>query len=67
MTAPKATSAKKPIRGKRINRICTDAKRLGVSRVHLWAVLRGRRNSPELIAKYCTLIASEINPKNPQP
>jgi hypothetical protein len=32
--------------------IVRDAHRLGVSRFHLWAVLRGRRQSPRLVQRY---------------
>lgn len=32
--------------------ICADAKKLGVSRMHLWAVLSGRRESDGLVARY---------------
>ena len=35
--------------------IVSDARRLGVSRMHLWAVLTGRRRSPELAARYAAL------------
>lgn len=32
--------------------ICADARRLGVSRKHLWAVLSGRRESDGLVKRY---------------
>lgn len=32
--------------------ICADARRLGVSRMHLWAVLTGRRESEPLMRRY---------------
>jgi hypothetical protein len=32
--------------------IVADAETLGVSRMHLWAVLRGRRFSPGLLERY---------------
>lgn len=32
--------------------ICADARRLGVSRMHLWAVLSGRRESEGLVKRY---------------
>jgi len=35
--------------------ICADARRLGVSRMHLWAVLSGRRESDGLVARYQAL------------
>ena len=35
------------------------AEKLGVSRMHLWAVLRGRRFSPGLLARYQQLKLSE--------
>ena len=42
------TSAWRETRGV-IPGICRDAKRLGVSRMHLWAVLNGRRRSEGLL------------------
>ncbi len=35
--------------------ICADAQKLGVSRMHLWAVLSGRRESDGLVARYMEL------------
>ena len=32
--------------------IVADARRLGVSRMHLWAVLSGRRESSGLVRRY---------------
>ncbi len=42
-----------------IPNVCSDAEKLGVSRMHLWAVLRGRRFSPGLLARYQQLKLSE--------
>ena len=37
--------------------IVRDARQLGVSRFHLWAVLRGHRQSPRLVQRYQRLRA----------
>ena len=42
-----------------IPEICRDAKRLGVSRMHLWAVLNGRRESAGLLQRYEALKQKE--------
>lgn len=39
--------------------IVADARALGVSRVHLWMVLNGRRESAPLLARYAALKRSE--------
>jgi len=39
-------------RGASIAGICAAAANLGVSRQHLWAVLRGHRQSAPLLARY---------------
>lgn len=46
-----------PISDRRIrfHRIVADAQTLGVSRVHLWQVLTGRRQSKTLLARYRAL------------
>lgn len=38
-----------------ITGIVADARALGVSRMHLWAVLNGRRESEPLLARYASL------------
>lgn len=35
--------------------IVSDARRLGVSRMHLWAVLSGRRESMGLVRRYSAM------------
>jgi hypothetical protein len=42
-------------RSKRIAGICAAAKRLGVTRGHLWAVLTNRRESVPLLARFRAL------------
>lgn len=42
--------------------ICRDAKRLGVSRMHLWAVLNGHRESEGLVRRYEALKQKENAP-----
>jgi hypothetical protein len=39
--------------------ICRDARRLGVSRHHLWSVLSGRRESDVLLLRYAALKQQE--------
>lgn len=39
--------------------ICADARALGVSRMHLWAVLSGRRESDGLVRRYQELKAED--------
>lgn len=54
----KAKRIKKDLRQdtrKVIPGICADARELGVSRMHLWAVLSGRRESDGLVARYRAL------------
>ena len=38
-----------------ITGICRDAQRLGVTRVHLYLVLKGRRHSARLMNRYAAL------------
>jgi hypothetical protein len=40
--------------------ICADARSLGVSRMHLWAVLSGRRESAGLVRRYEELKESNV-------
>jgi hypothetical protein len=47
--------APKKNRGARIKGICADAEFLGVTRMHLWAVLKGHRESKPLLARYTAL------------
>jgi hypothetical protein len=42
-------------RGPRIPGICADAEALGVHRIHLWNVLKGRRESRSLLRRYKAL------------
>lgn len=51
MKVKRKTAVKREIR-KVIPGICADARRLGVSRMHLWAVLSGRRESVPLMRRY---------------
>jgi hypothetical protein len=46
-----------PPRGKRIKGICADSQILGVSRIHLWHVLHGHRESAPLLERYQILKA----------
>ena len=46
---------KKVKRRKNIQGICAAARRLRRSRQHLYEVLRGRRRSPVLLARYLAL------------
>jgi len=48
-------SIKKKKRGLRIKGITADAAALGVTREHLWRVLKGLRESPGLIKRYNNL------------
>lgn len=41
--------------------INADARELGVSRSHLWRVLRGERKSPELLERYRELRAEQAD------
>lgn len=55
-------------RGERIAGIVADAAALGVTRGHLWEVLKGRRKSPDLLARYeelknPTLYQMRMNPE----
>ncbi len=50
----KSTSSRQ--RAPRIHGICLAAATLGVSRVHLWKVLTGRRTSERLKARYDALV-----------
>jgi hypothetical protein len=59
MTVANSTSGQKPIRGKRIKGICADAEALGVTRMHLWAVLHGHRESKPLLSRYQALKQSQ--------
>lgn len=69
--APTATEAKSPrddapLRQRSVRRgktrfpgLVADAKALGVSRVHLWLVLTGQRQSARLTARYEVLKAEQ--------
>jgi len=48
-------SNRNPKRAPRIPGICADAEALGVTRIHLWCVLKGRRESASLKRRYAAL------------
>jgi hypothetical protein len=59
---------KKTNRGKRIKGICSAAASLGVTRMHLWAVLKGHRQSKPLLTRYRAWKAKQKKPaKNLKP
>jgi len=51
-------------RSKRIAGICRDAEALGVTRGHLWAVLKGKRESVPLLKRYTDLKQNQAKPQN---
>ena len=55
MTQQSANATKTKPRAKRIAGICDAAKKCGVTRGHLWAVLTNRRESQPLLARYQAL------------
>jgi hypothetical protein len=52
VTQKRASVEEKKPRSKRISGICAAAKACGVTRQHLWEVLKGRRKSKPLLARY---------------
>ena len=42
-------------RAPKIRGLCADAEELGVTRMHLWAVLKGKRESRSLTRRYKAL------------
>jgi hypothetical protein len=60
-TMPKAGESQKTKRGPRIKGICAAADALGVCRQHLYDVIRGRRSSAPLLARYRRHQQSQTN------
>lgn len=60
-TVAKTSTKNRP---KRFKGICADAKLLNVTRVHLWQVLTGRRESKPLLAEYQELKRTGTAPAN---
>ena len=65
MTVKRASfKRKKPTRAKSVKGIVAAAQALGVTRQHLVAVLKGRRISGRLLARYCAWQGEQT--KNPK-